>query len=133
MNRRHRLSISLIGAGLLLALGPVTPAQAVRPGTLTNRGEIGIVTTAEGAKAIKTVRGAAIHAVSIMGGTAPCTIIVYDAVNQTGATTANIKWEGRTVSNNETYSRVFSAPIMTDNGIFVQVQGADAVGIIEFE
>ena len=129
MNRRHIAVLIGVGIAVLMAV----PAHAVRPGTLTNRAEISVTTEAEGAKAVKTVRGGAIHAVSVMGGTAPCTIIVYDSVNRAGATVANIKWEGRTSANNETYSKVFSAPLMTDNGIFVEVSGANAVGIIAFE
>lgn len=127
MNRRHIAVLIGVGIALLMAV----PAHAVRLGTLTGRAEISVI--ADGSLAVKTVRGGAIYAVSVMGGTAPCTIIVYDSVNRAGATVANIKWEGRTSANNETYSKVFSAPLMTDNGIFVEVSGANAVGIIAFE
>ena len=129
MNRRHIAVLIGVGIAVLMAV----PAHAVRLGTLNYKAEINVTTIAEGAEAVKTVRGGAIHAVSIMSGTAPCTIIVYDSVNQAGATVANIKWEGRTVNNNETYSVVFKAPLMTDKGIFVQIQGVGAVGIVAFE
>ena len=126
--------LAVIVACAGVGLGPA-PAWAIRPGTSTQVGETANTTTSEGREVIKSVRGGYVHAISLLCTTAPCEVAIYDSTANGVANTGvgTLKWEGRVASNNGTYTQDFPVPLVTENGIAVEVAGVGGSSFVEFE
>lgn len=127
-----------VAAGVLIGVASVwlaTPAEAVRPGSSEQLAETANTTSTEVREAIKTVRGGYVHAVSLLCDTAPCEVAIYDSTAE-GAENSGVgtlKWEGRVSANNGTYTQDFPVPLVTDNGIAVEVSGVGGSAFVAFE
>lgn len=109
------------------------PAPADPPPAATHRPRSsGSITTAQGRSLLKSARGASVYGLELVGGTAPCNLIVYDQTTA-GGIAGNVKWELRTTANNETASVIFPSPLTTDKGLYVEIDGAGAVGFVLYE
>lgn len=126
---RAKLAVALTLAGSFLLPAGV---WASRPGDSVGRAEVDNVVRDDGRTLVKSVRGGYIHSVSLICTTAPCEVAVYDSTSSvSGAGT--LKWEGRISANNGSFSESFFTPLVTENGIAVEVTGTGGSAFIGFE
>jgi len=127
-----RRSSEFLAFLLLASLTGAGRAEAVRPGDSVGRAETDNVLTTDGRTVVKSVRGGYVHSISLLCTTAPCEVAIFDSASSvSGAGT--LKWEGRVSANNGDYSLDFATPIVTENGIAVEVTGTGGSAFIGFE
>ena len=128
-----------VGVAGVVSLVLAAPAEAIRPGASKAVAETASGTARAARTVVKDVRGGYVHAISLVCPTAPCEVAIYDSTSTTfGAGT--LKWEGRVASNNGTYTQDFPVPLVTDDGIAMDVASPTGVtdldntrGFIAFE
>lgn len=126
----NRRSVVLLIAGVVSLLLAI-PALAEPPPGGTGRPRSSGAIKGSGNSVLKSARGGLIYGVELVGASGN-TITVYDKAT-TGGTEGKQRWEGKIGSNGDTYTMPFPSPLVTQDGIYVEVEGSGATGFILFE
>lgn len=129
MSNRRLVTLGIAGiVSLVLAVS----APADPPPAATHRPRASSSIRGSGNSLLKSARGASVYGLELVGGTAPCTLTIYDQI--TSGSSTNQRWELRTTANNETVSVIFPSPLTTDLGLYVEVEGAgNPTGFVLYE